>query len=488
MAETPETTEVPAPEETTPMTIDDLKKPHEVAHPDVKKFKASEEALKAEVDAIEEQIKAVVDKTRAAQQKASGQDESVSGAHAELKRLKKEKDALLKQRQELFALRDETRETQTRQVTEMAKIKSQTKYKTIEEIDAAMKKLEVQQATTSMPLNQEKALIKELSELRASRKVLVQHKAAFETEGVKPSREALNAQLDSLKAQLDQATAQINAHKNALGKMYEDRKSTPVQGLNKKKTELKAEKKAKLEELSKLREEFRGKMNAWRKYQDEWKEYKVKRDKLYKAEQERRKEEERKLREEELLKKTPYEEEMQLCDYLCNYLNTTFGKAAAAVSEKKPAAAAAAEPRPSREYGVEGGVALESKKGKEEPYLALGKGKKAKGKKGKAQKNKAIVLCPETIDAFSLLKVEPPVSVEQVLACVETLREKKAYFSTLPRGEVESIAEMNQKIESQRENRSREDKPKKSRASGALKTDDIEAFPTLVSKASEATA
>ena len=43
-----------------------------------------------------------------------------------------------------------------------------------------------------------------------------------------------------------------------------------------------------------------------------------------KAEYEARKEAAKKAREEEMAKKTPYEEEMALCDYLVNYLTTTF--------------------------------------------------------------------------------------------------------------------------------------------------------------------
>jgi len=188
---------------------------------------------------------------------------------------------------------------------------------------------------------------------------------------------------------------------------------------------------------------------------------------------------------------------MQLCDYLVNYLTTTFGSAIAAKKQAdkpkadKPKAAKPAAAKPAAANVFEGGV--EIKKGKEVPYLMLGNKKKSK-KGGKGKGNKAIVLVPETIDAFSLLKLDPPTRADQVEACVSALKEKKEWFTTLPRGEIESIAEKNQKFENDQEQRGdrserrpREHKQKKGGKHAIPDSADLNDFPSLGGPAAAAT-
>ena len=54
------------------------------------------------------------------------------------------------------------------------------------------------------------------------------------------------------------------------------------------------------------------------------------------AERERRRAEQKAAREAELAAKTPYEEEMDLCDYLVNYLTTTYIKKEAGEEKQEP--------------------------------------------------------------------------------------------------------------------------------------------------------
>lgn len=479
MAEKPETTEAPAVQDTA-TSLADLKEPAHVSRPDSKKQKAEEDRLRKEIDDLEAQLDGVSKKHREAQQAANGQNDGASGARAELKRLKKEKDDLMTERRKIFAARDEEKESRDKQMNEMAKIKTQTKYKTVGEVDGAIQRLEKQQSTTSMSLAREKEILKEIAELKQAKKLLTQRQTLSSGGDSKPTVD-YQTQLSTINARLKEIKVAMDQNGAILTKLHEKKKDTPVTGLIKKKDELRTEKRAKQDELRKLKDEFKTQLQAWKKNQEEWKVFKASRDRLYKEENERRREAERKEREEEMLKRTPYEEEMQLCDYLTTYLTTTYGSQGAK-AEAAPASAG--------DFVVEGGSAMESKKGKEDPYLVLGGGKKKKGgKKGKKGGKKAIVLVPETIDAFSLLKLDPPTSPEQVEASLEQLRAKKEYFSTLPRGEIESIAEKNQKFENQRgerpERRPRE--PKQGKKSGAVpNSSDMEAFPSLAPAAAAA--
>ena len=90
-------------------------------------------------------------------------------------------------------------------------------------------------------------------------------------------------------------------------------------------------------------------------------------------------------------------------------------------------------------------------------YLApTGKKGPKKGNKGGSvagTKRGKIVLTPETFESFSLLAMDAPTTVDAVPAAVEALNAKKAAFKTMPRGQIVSIAELNQKYEDEAEAR-----------------------------------
>lgn len=227
---------------------------------------------------------------------------------------------------------------------------------------------------------------------------------------------------------------------------------------------MRAQKKIKQDEIQVLWDEFKQKNVAWKENQNEWKVYKISRDKAFEEERREQREKLRLEREEEYAKKIPYEEEMQLCDYLLGYLTTNFLNSSAADSSSETQSNESNNTASSKVFE---GMQVVGKSDKSENYLALGGKKKKGGKKGpKRIKNDKIVLSIDTIETFSLLKLEPPATLTSVPSTVEALKAKKQYFSTLPRGEIESIAEINQKYENQnferadRRDREKENKPK----------------------------
>tara|TARA_B110000444_G_C18767609_1_gene560839 strand:- start:186 stop:959 length:774 start_codon:yes stop_codon:yes gene_type:complete len=162
-----------------------------------------------------------------------------------------------------------------------------------------------------------------------------------------------------------------------------------------------------------------------------------------KAEDEARKAELEKRKQEaaaEELKRVPYEEEMELCEYLSNYLETTYGK-----NVNHDFQTNSNETDLSLAGKFEGLVLSGKNAGRdhEDDYLSLNKTtgkKKGRGKKkGGLKINEKIMLVPETIEMFALLEVEPPSTINGVSDTVKKLQEKKAWFCTLPRGMVSSL-------------------------------------------------
>lgn len=346
-----------------------------------------------------------------------------------------------------------------------------------------------------MSLAKEKEVLKEIEDLKKQRRVLAQHMAvASDLDGGKTasadhgaSIKEINEQLSAIKAEMEKLQTEVN-------KFYDKKNDSAYPALMKEKDALRAAKKDKMDAIQALWDGFKEANKVWKDNQAEWDKFKKLRSLKEKAEYEARKKELAAARAAELAKKTPYEEEMDLCDYLVNYLTTTFLGKSDEEKAAEEAAAAAAGPA-----GFEGMAMVASKKDDGDFYLKpSGSQKKAPKKKGGKKtvagtKRGKIVIFPETLESFGLLKMEPPTTVEQVTETVEALKAKKEAFKTMPRGAMLSIAEMNQKYEVEAESRAprnRDDKPKpnkKATAGGGggnkkLDVNSTELFPSLAPK------
>jgi uncharacterized coiled-coil DUF342 family protein len=397
-------TEAPA---VTPAADGELKMPARMNKPDRNTVKDAEEKVKAEIAAIEEKIKAALGKAKQLKDATAGSGDKNSADRTRVKELKAKRDALLTQRTAAYAARDAVRETRDAKMSEMKDLKSQvpSKYKDVKSIDKAIKDLEVQQSTTSMTLAMEKSVLKEIEELKKTRKALAQHQAvASELDGGKAaaaeggaSIKDINEELSAIKLEMDKLMAKLNPPG--------EKKDAAYPALMAEVDALKASKKGKQDEAQGLWDAFKNANDAWRANQDEWNQYKVlkqKQDDDWYASQ---KAEKAAARAAELATKVPYEEEMQLCDFLANYLTTTF--VAVEVKEEKVAPVVLAE--------FDGLSLAPSKKRDGDSFIALGKkapktGKPAaEGEKAKkviaGTKRGKIILHADTLEAFAA-KVE----------------------------------------------------------------------------------
>lgn len=308
------------------------------------------------------------------------------------------------------------------------------KFTKVEDIDNEIKRLQRKQETTSMSLQEEKRLIKELDLLKSSKKAVAGLK---EKEGAiantKEQRTLISAQLKEKDTEIDAVQAQI------------DEKQEIVNSLSKKDTtnrdeltKLFTERDEVRDEISKLikvkgdlRTEFRKKNDDFYNYQRA-----VKAQRQIQWEEAKKKEEEDKAaflkkQEEEELKKIPYEEEQMLCDYLANYLNSTYlsdGKAEAESEKKDDTVAVTDDP-----------FANFKPVSKKNDDVFLQMGGKRKGKKKKPVEKKVatkFTLNMDSFEQFGLIGLVPPTSLEEVPKAVEALKEKKEWYSKQPRGSV----------------------------------------------------
>ena len=212
----------------------------------------------------------------------------------------------------------------------------------------------------------------------AYEKVLAQHSALKGTlSDGKAAGQDYDAQIKVANEKLSKIKTEVDKHQAVLNKAYDKQNSTEKKKLEEEKELLFQERKKKDEEVQSVYNKFLEEKKVWEENSKLWdafqREEKKKRAEAYAAEKKERAE----AYAAELAAKTPYEEEMLLCDYLVNYLTTTFLGSTLSDGESKEAGA----PIASQIDGEFAGMVMTTKKGKDDPYLA-GTGKKVPKKKG----------------------------------------------------------------------------------------------------------
>lgn len=301
--------------------------------------------------------------------------------------------------------------------------RSGVKFNSVADIDREIAKLQRKQETSSMSLSDEKRLIKEIEALQASKRTLEELKSK-------------QGDIDSLKLERKQVQAELTAKDKEIDSIQKDidkQTNSQVDDLVKQRDGFKSQMDEKFKAKKALQTVFREKMNEW--YHNQ-RAIKAQRQIQYEEEKKRREEEHAaflKKKEEEELKKTPYEEEMALCDFLVDYLRKTYlddAEGDAKAEEKKNDVVAV------QDDPFAGMKAMK----KDEDDFFVGKGKKSDGgKKKKGKKNAKTANFSVSLDLweqFGLLSMSPPTSLDKVPTSVEELKAKKVWYSEQPRGSV----------------------------------------------------
>jgi uncharacterized coiled-coil DUF342 family protein len=345
-----------------------------------------------------------------------------------------ERNKLMSERNDITASRDLCRDKLNAMMNDEKAMRHDLKFASVEAIDSQIRELELRQARTSMSLNDEKKLVKDIHNLQMSKKsvgVLSELKAGVERE--KSNRLELDRRITEknvfLKVVNDKTTAQ-RAQLDALGKEPSERDNIPA--LRKEQTDCRAEAETKYNSIKALRAEFKKQEDAWNVFQTELnqkrKEARQKEIDAKAIEDETR----RKQLEAEELARIPYEDEMALCDNLTVYLRGLGPKEVGAEAAGEAPAAAAGT--------IFQGMKVLTRE--DEDYAVLGGGKKKGKKKGSNSKKETVGHSMDTLSSFSMLQITAPTTVSQIPATIEALELKKASYQGIERGSVPTMAQV----------------------------------------------
>jgi uncharacterized coiled-coil DUF342 family protein len=402
--------------------------------------------LNATMDTLKEERRKVQDKI----------DESMNDpvskaklqeARGKMNILKTQKNALIEEKKALRAKLDVAKTQKDKLIKDKKDATSNVKFKSVDEINKAIKELQRMQETTTMTLNEEKKLLKEMDSLQSSKRFvadIISKDAGLD--GIKEQqgsvKELINAkdkEIDGFSKQIDETMTIIKAINEVEGAKRET-----IQELFKEREDIKKKMDETAKERDSCRAVFREVNNKFYNFQRAIRAQKKMQYEEEKARYEAERTAENAVREAEEAKKIPYEEEQALCDYLANFLSVTYlGKNAEEKSEKKVDVVAVKD-------DPFAGLMPSVKKTDDDAYFGKGKGKKKRVRAAKKQDSAAgpFSLSVDMFDQFGLVSLSPPTKAEDVEKSVNALREKKEWYKLQPRGSVptaQDVRKANQK-------------------------------------------
>merc|ERR1739845_266394 len=199
-------------------------------------------------------------------------------------------------------------------------VKANIRFSDVKMIDNEIMKLKKKQETTSMTLNEEKRLIKEIGFLQSSKELVTDlNSKDANLEDYRGQEKVIKSDLTAKDAEIDLVQKLINEKSSALSALGDHDSQ-----LRKNRNALIKERDAIKVQINEKKSERSSMKKLFREANDRWYDYK----RAFRAQRKLKNEEEKLARQQELeeeeLRKAPYEEEMILCDYLINYLSRTY--------------------------------------------------------------------------------------------------------------------------------------------------------------------
>lgn len=343
------------------------------------------------------------------------------------------------------------------------------------ELEARLKELKDQQSKGSITLQEEKKLIREISDLERSLPLA-------------GPLEELDEQSKEVKELLRASKAKANLKFSAV-KLLRDECKDIQDKIDKTREEHDKKKEESIPAIDKMKEEYREKINAlkkkkkemydhhneaWRKYEDQQFEVekikimKRKKEKLIRDEQRRaRDEERRKEREaaEEESRDIPYREQIELCDLLIKYCHrvTPSTQTAQAEVSQKDKQQVIQDALQSNDWKEAKGQYVLSRKEKADDFFSGKKKEKKKTPQTKTEETGAQSLNHqiETLNYFEEIKIAPPLTTDKLPDTLKLLQEKKAYFEKLSTETIEADNNRKNLPEEERKKLEEEEKAKK---------------------------
>ncbi|KAJ1551544.1 hypothetical protein HK096_008802 [Nowakowskiella sp. JEL0078] len=389
------------------------------------------EAQKKEISDINDKIKALQKKQAEVQEKIKGNSDIKGSFDTRRQKFRTELDAKIEEKK---AIQIEYTRVLTQikaiqagikkkvAVDEVSNSKDKHGYKSVEDIDKAIKDLDKQLVSGGVTLTEEKRIVSDISGLRKIKKTLESatgQQASVDTD--KKSLDVLRKELEEITAKRDDLNKQIDATKDQL-KDLSSSQNEEMGGhseLISTRNSLRSEIDAEFENLRELR----------KNQKIQWDEFKISQEQenqryraLKKAQQ---KEEalqrfERRLNEELENADVPaFTEEINSVSALIDYLKTLIKSGSTEITTESTSANSSVEDKK-----PEGAVVF---KRKDEDFLVMGSPKKKGGKKAETSK-KSLKFDLEMIQQFSTLQIDIPSTHTDVERAITDLEAKRTHF------------------------------------------------------------
>lgn len=393
--------------------------------------KPDKEAMQEKIDAVTAKIEDLKKKKQAMESKIEAgkgvKDEYFRKRNeisAKIQGFKEKIDACHAEKEKFQQGVNEKKGERSQMAADMKKARASIGYKSEEDMDKRMREIEYSLQTDTMPLKKEKELLKEMSELKRNRpKVAEVNKmgAMLDNFEVGGNKETLDTIKKQIKTWMEQK-AEVLAERKKLEEEYEGKLGEP--NLYEDRKQFNEKIAACLEERNKIRDAFK---EEERKYWEAWKEKKREQQERYAAERKAQQaewEERNRLRKAEKIDEQPHVAEITLIEQTIKFCKSlASGREEKQEEEKKEI--------DHSKNDMNGLQVLGKKDERDEFWFEPTKGKKNKGSKQKGEKagsSKPIKHSAQTFKLFDSLKLDAPITLDDIPQTLEKLEAKLEHF------------------------------------------------------------
>jgi uncharacterized coiled-coil DUF342 family protein len=233
--------------------------------------KPDKNAHDKELEDLAAQAKAIQDERQSVQDQIDGKttapkNNEISGEREALAQLRAQKGSLINDKKKILTKLDAIKAQADKIVKDRKDTRANIKFSKVEDIDKELTRLKKKQETTSMSLSEEKKILKEIDQLKASKSLVASLKVKeTDLEDVKEQRKNLTAQVALVDKEIDAVQSQMDKKTETIKELTEKEngKRDALKELFTKRDELRKE----LNEIYKKRDDarsaFRTKNDAW---------------------------------------------------------------------------------------------------------------------------------------------------------------------------------------------------------------------------------
>jgi len=413
-----------------------------VEQPDRAGLDATIAKIASEIEKFQAQQKAITAKI---QERSGGKDDFFT-QKAEIRKefdaVAAELDALHKQKEQVLGAVDAHKAEGREMKDQLQKMKKTIGYGSVQEIDERIASIEFKLWTESVPLKEEKKLLAEIQELKKNRPKVTSMTQLQESLTGRDAGMDKRAAGNEIKAQIALAMEKKKGVSAKLTELNESRKTQlgDLPELIEERDAIGKKVQEKIKERNEARDAFREEERKYREYQNELRQI---RQQKYAEERESKQREwnkKRLEREAEKLDDQPYVQEITLVEQTISFCKGLVQEKESKVKEEAKEV----------DHGKLDGLVVMGKKDvrDEDLYWAPTKEKKSKGKKSKESGSSAkpIKHNAETFRLFEKLKLDAPITTEEIPALLEKLDEKLEDYQNKVKEWEEKREEMKRKI------------------------------------------